>query len=100
MITRDVSWKAPDGVIKVHSIEEGIEVAKKEEGGDEIFIIGGAQIYKLALPFADKLYLTIIEDEQEGDTFFPAYEEQFPCKTFEEEREWNGIKYRWVNLER
>jgi dihydrofolate reductase len=40
----------------------------------EVFVIGGAQIYELALPLADRLYVTHVEAEVEGDTFFPAYD--------------------------
>lgn len=53
------------------SLEEAL-AARKEAAEDECFIIGGASIYEQALPFADKLYLTIVEKEPEhADTFFP-----------------------------
>lgn len=98
VVTRDLSWQY-DGVIVVHSLEEGIERGK-ELDSEEIFIGGGAEIYKAALPYVDKLYLTLIDDEKEGDSYFPAYEAQFTVKTFEEDREWNGLKYRWLDLAR
>lgn len=100
VITRNsagLTWA--EGVIAVGSIGEALEKAK-ELDQEEIFIIGGGEIYKEALPYTDKLYLTLIEDEKEGDVFFPPYEDQFTIKTFEEAREWNGTKYHWVNLER
>lgn len=58
------------------SLEEALAARKEEvgnkEASDECFIIGGASIYEQALPFADKLYLTIVEKEPEhADTFFP-----------------------------
>jgi len=37
---------------------------------------------------------------EEGDSYFPVYEDQFTTKTFEEDREWNGLNYRWIDLER
>ena len=43
-------------------------------GDDEAFVIGGASIYELALPLADRLYVTHVEAEVEGDTYFPAYD--------------------------
>jgi dihydrofolate reductase len=98
VVTRDPDWQFP-GVIVAHSLEEAIGKAKEIEG-EEIHIGGGAQLYEQALPFVDKLYLTLIDDEKEGDTFFPPYEDQFTKKVFEEAHEWNGIKYRWVDLER
>ncbi len=98
VVTRDTEWKY-EGVIVTSSLEEAIAKAK-ELDTEEIHIGGGAQIYEQALPYIDKLYLTLIDDEKEADSFFPAYEGVFTKKVFEESREWNGLKYRWVDLER
>ncbi len=86
-------------VLVVSSLEEAIAKAK-ELDSVEIHIGGGAQIYEQALPFIDKLYLTLIDDEKEADSFFPPFEKEFTKKVFEESREWNGLKYQWVDLER
>lgn len=86
-------------VIVVSSLEDAIAKGR-ELDEKEVHIGGGAQIYEQALPYIDKLYLTLIEDEKEADSFFPPYEKEFTKKVFEEEREWNGLKYRWVDLER
>ena len=84
-----------------HSLEEAIETAKSSPGAEEIHIGGGAELYKQALPLIDKLYLTLIDAEAPGaDAFFPPYETEFTKKIFEEEREWKGLKYKWVDLER
>lgn len=99
VITRDINWKA-EGVLTADSVEEGIRIARLKPGNDEIFIIGGGQIYALGLPIADKLYLTIVDDEKEADSFFPEYERFFTKKTFEESRETDGLKYSWVDFER
>ena len=88
-----------EDAIVVSSIKDAIAEAKAVED-EEIFVIGGAQIYAASLPFADVLHLTLIDDEKEGDVYFPAYEDQFIKKTFDESREWDGLKYRWVDLER
>ena len=70
---------------------------------EEIFIIGGAQIYKQALPLADKLYLTIVHRNYEGDTSFPTIEyeewheltrEEYPCG-----EEYDGA-FTFIDLER
>jgi len=98
VITRDANW-SHEGVLVFKTLEEAIEKAK-ELDAEEIHIGGGAQIYEQALPLIDKLYLTLIDAEGEADIFFPPYEDQFTKKTFEEEHEWNGIKYRYVDLER
>ena len=58
-----------EGCKVAHSIEEAIAMFPAEE---EVFIIGGAQIYEQALPLADKLYLTIVHRPYDGDTSFPA----------------------------
>ncbi len=86
-------------VVAVGSIEEAIEKGKRVDQ-EEIFVIGGAQIYGAALPFTDKLYLTLIDAEAEGDSFFPPYEHDFTKIVSEEAHESNGLKYRWVDLER
>ena len=86
-------------IVVVSSLEEGIEKAKTLDD-KEIHIGGGAQIYEQALPYIDKLYLTLVEDEKEANSFFPPYEKEFTKKVFEEAREWNGLKYSWVDLER
>lgn len=61
-----------EGCIVVHSLEEAITSFSGEE---EIFIIGGAQIYEQALPLADKIYLTLVHRDYDGDTSFPQVNE-------------------------
>jgi dihydrofolate reductase len=71
VITRDKTY-VRQGVDIVHSLEEAINLAKEEKSDKEIFIIGGAEIYKQAMPLAGRLYITHIESEhKEADTFFP-----------------------------
>ena len=72
VITRDPAFKE-EGVTVVSSLDEALRLAKLALGNDEIFVIGGGEIYKQALPLADKLYLTVIDKEIGGDTFFPDY---------------------------
>ena len=55
IITRDKDYKAPEGVIVVTSIMDAIVEAVKQKGGEDIFIIGGGQIYDLAFPLIDRL---------------------------------------------
>jgi len=98
VITRDSNWTHPD-VIVAHSLEEALEKARALDS-EEIFIGGGGQIYEQALPYIDRLYLTLIDDDKEGDSYFPPYERLFTRKLSEEEREWNGLRYQWVTLER
>ena len=68
VITRDKNYKR-DGIEVVNSLEEGLGKTKNES---EVFIIGGAEIYKQAIDFADKLYITHIDAiDKNADTFFP-----------------------------
>jgi dihydrofolate reductase len=70
VMTRDRGWFA-HGVIVVHSLEQAL--AQVEAGG-ELVAIGGAEIYRLVLPFARRIYLTHVLADVPGDTFFPAFD--------------------------
>lgn len=62
--------------------EEAMEAARKLAGGRDIFICGGAALYQAALPFVERMYLTEIHAEFEGDVLFPAFDaEEFVKKT-------------------
>lgn len=67
VVTRDPSYRA-DGAVVVGSLDEALGAA----GGEEALVVGGAQLYALALPRASRLYLTLVDAEVEGDVFFPA----------------------------
>ena len=83
-----------DDVITYHSLAEALEAYP------DAFVIGGAEIYKQALPYADVMYMTFIDKEFAGDTFFPEYDENSFMKEDEKEHAENGIKYRFVTLRR
>jgi len=72
VITRNLNYQLEDALV-VDSIEKAIAVAGNTTP-EEIMIIGGAEIYALALPLADRLYMTEIDAEIEGDTFFPDFD--------------------------
>jgi len=99
VVTRSPGRLLARGVTSVGSIEEAIQKAR-EADSEEIFVIGGASVYQGALPYVDRLYLTIVDDEKDADSFFPAYEKEFARIVHEEAHESNGLKYRWVDLER
>lgn len=70
VITREVFYAAT-GILVAHSLQEGLQIADSH-GETEVFIIGGAEIYNLALPLLDRIYLTEIDLVVEhGDAFFP-----------------------------
>lgn len=68
VVTRDPNF-AHEGCTVLHSIDEVRAFAKARE--EEVFCIGGAHIFEQTYPYADKLYITLIEEEFEGDTYFP-----------------------------
>ena len=105
IITRDPDYFV-EGAIVVHSLDEALQKAQAfgseaqaRRGDDEIFIIGGGQVYQEAIKMADKLYLTIVEGSPQADTFFPPYSD-FKKVVFEESHESEGLKYKFMDLER
>ncbi len=77
VLTRDESFEAR-GAVVCTSLPEALEMAReqaREDGVDEICVIGGAQLYETVLDRADRLYLTEVEAEPEGDTLFPPFDE-------------------------
>ncbi len=99
VITRDNSYSAPGATVTT-SIEDALASARQAPGNEEIFVVGGGEIYKAALPFTDRLYITLIDKEVEGDTFFPEYANIFTKKISEESREFEGLKYSYLILEK
>ena len=69
VVTHNKDFEA-EGCKDVGSLDEAIELGKKAEGGDEVFIIGGEQIYKEAMPKLDRIYLTKVDAAVDGDKFF------------------------------
>ncbi len=97
VVTRDPNYKK-EGVTVIHSIEDAIHEAQKLD--DEVIcVIGGGEIYKAALPYTDRLYLTLIDAEKDADVFFPDYSE-FKKVISEEKKEYEGVSYSFVTLEK
>lgn len=71
VISRNESWSA-EGVLVAPSLNVALELARQTDAR-EVFIIGGGEIYREALPKAHRLYITRIHANMEGDTFFPAW---------------------------
>ena len=72
VITRQTDYIVDEGFEVVSSLEEAFEKCKSE---NEVFVLGGEEIFKLSIPFADKIYLTLVHETIEGDAFFPAFNE-------------------------
>jgi dihydrofolate reductase len=94
VLTRDAGWSA-DGVLVVHSVQEGIERAR-EVGGDaggDVMVIGGGHVYADALPLADAQVLTEVHSSPEGDTHYPDWDRAEWRETRREARD--GYDFVW-----
>lgn len=100
IITKDKNYKVDsDKVTVVHDLNSLIEQYKNCD--EEVFIIGGAEIYHQTLPYADKLYLTTINSFFDGDTFFPKinyddFKVEYTSEEFTDEK--SNITYKFINL--
>lgn len=70
IISRNPEYKV-DGADVVHSLQDAISICNGEQ---EVFICGGAEIYRQAIPIAHRMHLTIIHADIKGDTYFPGYD--------------------------
>jgi dihydrofolate reductase len=82
VITRNKEWVA-DGVETARTIDQAITLASQSDV-KELFIIGGAEIFHAAMPSADRIYITLVHGNFEGDAFFPEFEKE----------DWNLISNR------
>ena len=102
VITRQTDYTA-EGCIVVNSVEAALQMAK-QNGDTEPFIIGGGQIYKLALGanLVDKIYLTKVHHSFEGDTFFPELSSDWKetNKTENKADEKHKYNYDFITLEK
>ena len=99
VITRSADFQA-EGVQIAHSLKQALEYAA---GEDEVMVIGGSSIYELALPEADRLYITYVDHSYQGDAWFPDFDlAQWRIIASEEPAadEKNPSDYRFVTYER
>jgi dihydrofolate reductase len=93
VVTHNIGYKVPQEVLVYTSLEDALE-ATKDDG--EVFINGGGEIYKQTMKLADRIYLTEIHEDKEGDVFFPEFDREI----------WNEISrekkdgFDWVVYER
>ena len=100
VVTRDLSFRAP-GVIVAPAIEQALEIAAHD---DEPFICGGAQIYEQTLHRANRMYITRVHAEVEGDTLFPEFDDVNEWKLVDREDfeadERNDYAYSFLTYDR
>ncbi|MFA9288298.1 MAG: dihydrofolate reductase [Weeksellaceae bacterium] len=97
IITRNKNYEPTIGnTLVVGSIEEGLQNVKKNNISNA-YVIGGAEIFKMALPYVDTLYLTLVKGAYEADTFFPEYND-FVMIEQSDWKEENGFQYSFTTL--
>ena len=84
----------PEGVEPVRELKQFIEANSENE--EEIFAIGGAEIYRAVLPYAQEIYLTEVEAETEADTFFPEFDKTKYDKIILKKGTEDGLEYAFV----
>lgn len=91
---------APPGVQVAASLEDALRLA---QGDNEVFVGGGAGVYRQTLDLADRMYLTLLPDDFEGDTYFPRYDEshwQVQQREIHEPEETDPNRYTFLTLDR
>jgi dihydrofolate reductase len=102
VITRQPDFAA-EGIVVVHSLEDALRIAERA-GDDEPFVAGGAQIFEQALHRADRMYLTRVHADVEGDTWFPEFDDVSEWQLVDSEHyeadEKNEFPYSFLTYER
>jgi dihydrofolate reductase len=97
VITRNIHWEAP-GIEEAPSFEAALELLKH---ATKVYVIGGAQVYAEALPWADELVLTEIDHDFEGDTYFPEWDRSaYAVVSRETHTSSEGWDYHFVTYQR
>ena len=109
IVVKHQAGYAAEGATVVSSLDEARAVAADaaptlsvgvptSDVGNEVFVIGGGMLYAAALPFANRLYLTLVDDTADADTFFPPYEQDF--KIISDELGSGELPHRFLTLVR
>lgn len=97
ILTRDAGFEV-QGCVTAHSLEEALAACGRDT---EVFIVGGAELYALALPLAERLYLTEIQAEFDGDAHFPAFDRtRWQVSSRERHVSAAGLTYDYVVYDR
>ncbi len=101
VLTRNSDFKVDNAMVEV--VNDISEIEEYVNSQDECFVIGGASIYKELLPYAKKMYITKIDEDFEGDSFFPEFDEK-DWKVVDVEMgifdEQNPYNYEYITYER
>jgi dihydrofolate reductase len=97
IVTRNPKYKV-DGAVVVESVDKALEPYKNSN--EEVFIFGGGEIFKQVVHKADRLYLTLVRQEVEGDTFFPQFSTDAFELTFREDHNEAPIPFSFLDYKR
>ncbi|MFV0502758.1 MAG: dihydrofolate reductase [Lachnospirales bacterium] len=99
VVTRDKRFTSTEPNVKVSdNLIETLEKFKNTP--EEVFVIGGAEVYSVAMKYINKLDVTIVLKSYEGDTFFPIINNEFELKSESDINESNGLKYKFLEYYR
>jgi dihydrofolate reductase len=96
VVTRNAAWRA-EGAEVFHSLGDALAAVA---GAPKAFVMGGGELYALALPLADELHLTEVHAEPEADTFFPAWNRSQFTELSRDAREADGLRYDFATYTR
>ncbi len=96
VLSRDEEFNC-SGCLKAESVDDALDKAGEAE---EVMIAGGESVYRQFLPLADRIYLTLIDADFEGDAFFPEYDTSEWIEKEKQEMEGDGYKYSFIVLEK
>lgn len=97
ILTRDESFAVEGGIV-VHDVPALMKELDKET--EDVFVIGGGEIYSLLLPYCQRLILTEIEADLEGEVFFPRFDKSLYTRREIETHEENGLRFTFVQYDK
>ncbi|MDP3734913.1 MAG: dihydrofolate reductase [bacterium] len=111
VVTRQRKFSVPEGVFVVRSLDEAFKIAAEQPSvHDDVFVAGGGEIYALALPLAERFYLTEVDADPDGEVYFPLWQRFVPqcthpewkCIATEKWRrdEASDTRFRFLTLQR
>jgi dihydrofolate reductase len=98
VVTRNKAW-SHFGVTVCHSLEDALHFAKTKNQ-EEVTIIGGSHIFREALPFVTRMYLTLVDDPAEGDVYMPDFNMDDFIETSRVENTFENVPYTILTLDK
>ena len=99
VFSRDINYQIKDANVKV--VHDIAEIEKYINSNEEAFVIGGEAIYRLLLPYVNKMYITYIDEKFDGDTYFPEIDySKWNVIDKKEKTEDNKLNYYFITYEK